>query len=60
MGEDFHRVEQALCGSLYVDFYTTRFAIGLASYGILLAMFFMVWVSKKEIKIIHQDEVFAG
>jgi len=37
-GEDFQRIENVLCGSLYNNFYVMRFAIGISCYGVLFAM----------------------
>lgn len=37
-GEDFQRIQQIFCGSIYTNMYTMRLAIGIASYGVLFMM----------------------
>lgn len=46
MGEDFQRLQQSVCGSLYKDIYVARIVFGVASYGVLLALCFFVCVAR--------------
>lgn len=48
MGEDFQRLEQATCGSIYSNIYITRLVLGISSYGILLSLCLAVPLSKKK------------
>lgn len=47
MGEDFQRLEQSVCGSLYKNIYATRLALGIASYGILLSLCLFICVGRR-------------
>lgn len=37
-GEDFQRIQNVMCGSMYYNMYTMRMALGLSCYGVLFAM----------------------
>ena len=60
MGQDFQRLEQATCGSIYTKIYITRLVLGIASYGLLLAICLAVPLSKKQVRrerIAISDEI---
>lgn len=37
-GEDFTRISNIMCGSMYYNMYIMRYALGLSAYGVLFAM----------------------
>ena len=37
-GEDFQRIQNVMCGSMYYNMYTMRYALGISCYGVLFAM----------------------
>jgi len=37
-GEDFQRIQQIFCGSMYSNMYTMRLAFGIIAYGVLFTM----------------------
>jgi Na+/alanine symporter len=49
-GEDFQRIQQVMCGSMYYNMYLMRYALGISCYGVLFAMCCIVCTGVRHMK----------